>query len=292
MNLEITVTNTSIPAIARTPSFSKSVGIGYRSSHFFYIKKHLPAVPWFEILIDNYMVAGGIHLQQLDYMANHYPLSFHGVGLSLGSKPRLNFDHLKQLKNLYHNFQPFVISEHLAWLGIDGQYFPELFPLPYTEEALQTIVTNIQEAQEYLGCQLLIENISSYIEYNFSQMTEAEFLAEVVNRTGCGLLLDINNLYVNARNHDIELESYLMKIPKSAVQQFHLAGYTDKTDYLLDTHGEKISNAVWSLYEMVLNYFGCQPTLIEWDNNIPEFLDICQEAQLAQDIMERVCERA
>ncbi|GAB4393192.1 MAG: DUF692 domain-containing protein [Gammaproteobacteria bacterium] len=262
------------------------VGLGLRSCHYEYIFNHLPAIPWFEIISENYLMEGGPELQRLMQIRQHYPVVMHGVGLSIGSTDPLNQQHLAHLKRLQQRIDPAWISDHLCWTSVNGQYTHDLLPLPYTEEAINHVVQRIQQIQDYLGQRILIENVSSYITYTMSELSEWEFLITIAEHADCYLLLDVNNIYVSAHNHGFDPIIYLNAIPAKRVKQIHLAGYTDQGTHLLDTHGAAIHPPVWELYQQAIQHLGRVPTLIERDNDIPEFSVLWQEAQRAQDILE------
>lgn len=258
----------------------QSTGVGLRAPHFQHIMEHQPDIPWFEILIDNYL-GGGPALYQLEQIRNEYPITFHGVGMSLGSTDDLNMSYLKKLKQRISEFEPIHISDHLCWSSFGGHYAHDLLPLPYVTQSITTVVEHVKQVQDYLGQRILIENVSSYLSYKQSVMEEWEFLVTVADQADCDILLDINNIYVSARNHNINAEAYLNAIPVERVKEFHLAGYEDKQTHLLDTHGEPVHTPVWELYKKALNRFGSIPTLIEWDNDIPEFSVLSAEADKA-----------
>lgn len=264
------------------------VGIGLRSQHFSYILQHLPPVPWFEALSDNYINEGGIARYRLQQIRQHYPLVLHGVGLSLGSSDPLDQNYLIKLKKLATELQASYISEHLSWISIDKHYAHQLLPLPYTEEALHHIVNRIIQAQDFLGQRILIENVSSYLTYQHSTLSEWDFLNAVAAQADCYILLDINNIYVSAKNHGFNPLDYLNNINTARVKQFHLAGHEDHGDYLLDTHNAHISTPVWELYASALQHYGAVPTLIEWDAKLPEFPVLQQEAEMAQKFYKEV----
>jgi len=262
-------------------------GVGLRSEHFEYVSNHKPAVPWFEILVDNYLGKGGSVRHNLFKIAENYPLSSHGVGMSLGSTDPLNMIYLGSLKQLIDELQVNQVSEHLSWTSKHGLYSHELLPLPYTPQAAKHIADRISQVQCFLKRQILIENVSSYMSYQISEMQEWEFLTEVVSLAGCGLLLDVNNIYVSAMNHGFDPYEYLQAIPHSVVKEIHLAGFERQDDFLLDTHGASVDSAVWDLYQTAIIKFGAIPTLIEWDNNIPEFDVLLGEASKAQKILDQ-----
>lgn len=266
----------------------KNAGIGLRSEHYQDILELRPDVGWLEIHPENYFGKGGKPLYYLEKIHTHYPLSFHGVGLSIGSSDELNFSHLDKLQELINRFEPIFVSEHLSWSSITGHYLHDLLPIPYTSESLIHIVQRINQIQEYLQRQILIENVSSYLEYESSSYLESEFLAAITQKTGCGILLDINNLYINANNHGWDSSAYLEKIPKNFIHEIHLAGFTvnnygDGT-ILIDTHNQPVADEVWQLYRHAITHFGKIPTLIEWDKNLPALSVLVAEAKKADAI--------
>lgn len=262
-------------------------GIGLRQCHYQKILQHSPKVPWFEVLTDNYMSDGGVDLKYLDQIAERYPVTLHGVGLSIGSTDPVNKDYLSKLKKLVDRVKPAYVSDHLCWISIDNQYLHELMPLPYTEEAINHVVRRLAYVQDYLGTQILMENISSYLTYEINEMNEWEFLNMVSERSDCFILLDVNNVYVSSQNHGFDPDEYIAYINHTRVRQIHLAGYEDKGDYLFDTHSEVIHDRVWKLYEYTLKQCGVVPTLIEWDDKIPPLEELLQEAQKAQELLDR-----
>ncbi len=262
-------------------------GIGLRSVHYQTILETLPAVPWFEALTDNYMGEGGLPLHYLEAVCNHYPITFHGVGLSLGSLDPLDRNYLNKLKKLIDRFQPKLVSDHLCWSSFGGIHGNDLFPLPYSKEALDHIVNRISQVQESLGQRILVENVSSYVTFHSDEMTEWEFLTEVAKRADCDLLCDINNIYVSAQNHQFDPLVYLTALPHNRVKEIHLAGYEDVGTHLLDTHGDVVHPPVWALYEQAIEMIGPVATLIEWATNIPSFDTLQQEARKAALILER-----
>ena len=263
------------------------VGIGLRTPHYSELLDTLPPIGWFEVHSENYFGDGGQPLYFLERFRSHYPLSLHGVGLSLGSTDPLNSTHLRKLKSLVDRFEPGLVSEHLCWSSVGGQFLNDLLPLPYTEEALNHVVTRIGKAQDYLRRQILVENVSSYLQYKHSTIAEWEFLAEVSRRAGCGILLDVNNIYVSAENHQFDPLTYLDAIPAHAVQEIHLAGFDSNGDCLIDTHGKPVFDAVWPLYAHSIERLGLKPTLIEWDTDIPALDVLLAEAWKARAILER-----
>ena len=264
----------------------QGVGIGLRSPHHQLVQEQNPDVPWFEVLIDNYLGKGGAPLAHLVNICQNYPLTFHGVGMSLGSTDPLNKKYLHQLKQLVDRFQPAWVSDHLCWVSVGNRYAHDLLPLPYIEQAITLVCDRIKHVQDFLGQQILIENVSSYLTYKISVMEEWEFLQQVAEQADCHILLDINNIYVSAQNHGFDAMQYIQHIPVERVREFHLAGYEDMGTHLLDTHGEAVHEPVWRLYEKAIQHFGPAPTLIEWDNNIPAFDVLKAEAKRAAQILE------
>jgi uncharacterized protein len=264
-------------------------GIGLRSAHVHEILETRPALGWVEVHSENYF-GRGIPRHYLERIRERYPVSLHGVGLSVGSTDALSREHLAALRELMADIEPLFVSEHLSWSSVGGRYLNDLLPLPYTEEALAHVTAHVGEIQERLGRQILIENISSYLQFDESAMPEWEFLAELANRSGCAVLLDVNNIYVSATNHGFDACRYLQAIPVRAVREMHLAGFTRKTfdggEILIDTHNRRVAPEVWRLYEAAVARFGAVPTLIEWDSDLPPLTVLLDEARQAQTIME------
>lgn len=260
----------------------RGAGIGLRTPHFSALEQDKPAIPWLEVPIDNYMIAGGQALQHLERIRRDYPITFHGVGMSLGSVDPLNENYLKRLRRLMRRFEPAWLSDHLCWTSVDGRYLHELLPLPYVDEAVQHVSQRILQVQDFLGRRLLIENVSSYLQFSSSSMPEWEFLTAVAEAADCDILLDINNIHVSASNHRFEARHYLEALPVPRVRELHLAGYEDCGTHLLDTHGAPVHEPVWTLYRQALARFGALPTLIEWDNAIPPLPVLQAEAARAQ----------
>ncbi len=260
------------------------VGIGLRAPHLVEILATRPAIGWLEVHAENYM-GGGPALAALTRLRADYPLSVHGVGLSLGSADVLDDRHLHRLKTLVHDLEPVFVSEHLSWSMVGGVYLNHLLPLPYTEETLEYVVCHVTHAQEVLQRRLLIENPSSYLRFLHAPMPEPEFLGEIVRRTECGLLCDVNNIYVSCRNLGGDPVAYLEALPTSHVGEIHLAGHTandaDGQTVLIDDHGAPVAEAVWALYAHALQRFGPVSTLIEWDTHIPALAVLLREAQTA-----------
>lgn len=263
------------------------VGIGLRPCHYEEIQMTRPSMPFFEVLSDNYLHEKSLDLYHLEKISSHYPITFHGVGMSIGSTDKINMTYLKKLKNLINQFNPLLVSDHLSWSALNGHYFHELLPLPYTEEAIQHTAKRIRHIQEFLERKIMIENVSNYLQFSCSQLKEWEFLKWVADEADCLILLDINNIYVSSVNNHFDAYEYLNQLNTNRITQFHLAGHEDKITHLLDTHGEAINPSVWDLYQYSLNKFGCLPTVIERDNHIPEFSILLHEAKHAQSLMDK-----
>ena len=277
-------------------SIPAQAGIGLRAEHYDAVLETRPPVGWLEVHSENYFGAGGKPLDYLERIRAHYPLSLHGVGLSVGSTDPLDRRHLAKLKNLIERLEPALVSEHLSWGSVGGRYFNDLLPLPYTDEALYHMIARVAQVQDVLGRPILIENPSSYLQYVESAIPEWEFLAVLAERTGCGVLLDVNNIYVSARNHGFDASAYLRAIPRHLVREIHLAGFTvnrfDGGEILIDTHNRPVWPAVWALYRQAVQRFGPIPTLIEWDTDLPELAVLVDEAQRAGAILEERHARA
>ena len=262
-----------------------AAGIGLRAPHLRHVQAELPPVAWFEVHSENYFADGGPALAALDRIRADYPLSLHGVGMSLGSTDPLARAHLAKLARLIARVDPALVSEHLCWSGVEGRHFNDLLPLPYTDEALSHVCSRVAEVQDYLGRQIAVENVSSYFAFAEATIPEWEFVAAVARRTGCRLLLDVNNIYVNAVNHGFSADAYLMAIPPDAVAEIHLAGFDASGPCLIDTHGTRVAPDVWALYRRAIARFGPRPTLLEWDLDLPAFAVLEEEAATAQAIL-------
>lgn len=251
---------------------------------------------WFEAHSENYFGAGGSQPWFLERVRADYPLSLHGVGLSLGGTDPLDRAHLRALRRLIDRFEPALVSEHASFSSAGGRHYNDLLPLPYTEDCLRNLVGRVRDAQDALGRRILIENVSSYLEYRDAELTEAEFLSALVAETDCGLLLDVNNVYVTAVNHRRSASEFLTALPVHAVQEIHLAGHTrvqrDGCELLIDTHGAPVCDAVWALYSSALARFGAVPTLIEWDTELPPLARLVAEAHAADRVREAAHVRA
>lgn len=263
-------------------------GLGLRKEHYDTILAERPALDWFEILSENYLVEGGKPLDYLERIRAHYPLVMHGVSLSIGSTAPLDKTYLARLKTLAQRIEPAWISDHLCWTGVNGLNLHDLMPLPYTEEALAHVVERVQQVQDNLGQRILLENVSSYISYSDSQLSEWAFLSEVAERADCLILLDINNIYVSAYNHNFDPLTYLQSIPGERVYQFHLAGHTQQGDVIVDTHDQPIIDPVFRLYAEAVRRLGRVSTMIERDDNIPPLSELLAELGRARQIAEAV----
>ena len=259
-------------------------GLGLRSEHYLDLIEHEHNVDWLEILSENYMIAGGKPLYYLDKIAERYPLVMHGVSLSIGSADPLNQNYLQDLKKLMQRVNPKWISDHLCWTGTQGINLHDLMPLPYTEEALNHLVARITQVQDFLGQRILLENVSSYLTYQHSTISEWEFLRAVSQQSDCLILLDINNIHVSAHNHSFDPLTYLAAMPADRIQQIHLAGHLNKGDYSIDTHDHEIIDSVWNLYAESVKRFGHISTMIERDDDIPPLKTLLTELQKARDI--------
>jgi uncharacterized protein len=268
-----------------------SVGVGFKPEHLPAIQNAPPDLGFFEVHAENYMGDGGRPHLQLSLLRRDYALSVHGVGLSIGGAGALNADHLARLKQLCDRYAPESFSEHLAWSSHDDGYLNDLLPLPYTAETLTTVCEHIDQVQSVLGRQMLLENPSTYVLFDQSDMSETDFLAQVVRRTGCGLLLDVNNVFVSATNHRTDARAYLADFPLPAVREIHLGGHaTEKLPsglLLIDAHGTPVANPVWALYAEVISLIGAVPTLVEWDNDVPPFDVLMQDAHRAHHILQQ-----
>jgi len=267
------------------PIADDAVGVGLRLPHMAKIAATRPQIGFLEVHAENYM-AETLALDRLLELRRDYPVSLHGVALSLGSAEALDRDHLARLKALIEQVEPVLVSEHLAWSAIGGVYLNDLLPLAYTEASLELFCRHVEEAQEGLGRRLLIENPSSYLRYRLSQIPEAEFMTEIARRTGCGILCDVNNIYVSAFNFGFDPIAYLQALPVEAIGEIHLAGHhaAEGVDILIDDHGSRVAEPVWQLYAAALRRFGPVLTLIEWDTNLPALDVLLEEARRAEEV--------
>ncbi|MER9586179.1 DUF692 domain-containing protein [Mesorhizobium sp. M0276] len=281
VNHEQVLSGTAIPTRA---------GVGLKPEHYRTILDTTPDIGFFEVHAENYMGAGGPPHRYLAEIREHYPLSLHGVGLSIGADRPLDRSHLNRLRGLIERYQPGLFSEHLAWSTHDTAYFDDLLPVPYTAESLSRVVSHIDEVQEALGRQMLLENPSTYLAFAESTYSEIDFITEIVRRTGCGLLLDVNNVHVASTNQQWDPIRYIDEYPLASVQEIHLAGYSPEADergrpLLIDTHDRPVDAIVWDLYEHTIGRLGPVPTLIEWDANVPAWPELKAEAERAEAVM-------
>ncbi|WP_036255352.1 DUF692 domain-containing protein [Methylocapsa acidiphila] len=277
-------------------SLPASAGVGFKPQHFPAIAAVAQPLGFFEVHAENYMGAGGPPHAQLGFLRERYALSFHGVGLSIGSTERIDRAHLARLRILCDRYQPESFSEHLAWSSHGGIFFNDLLPLPYTQATLATIIEHVDEVQAALGRRMLLENPATYVRFAESEISEPAFLAAIAGATGCGLLLDVNNVYVSARNHGAEARVYLDEFPLDLVGEIHLAGHFETVDeagapLCIDAHGSPMIDEVLALYESVIGRTGPLPTLIEWDNDVPDWPILLGQAQSAQAVLDRCCAR-
>jgi uncharacterized protein (UPF0276 family) len=261
------------------------IGIGLRIPHYQHIFEHQPVVDWFEIISENFMIDGGRPLKVLDQILERYRVVQHGVSMYFGSAEKLNRDHLRRLKALVKRTKTPWLSDHLCWGSVDGLYSHDLLPMPYTFEAARITARKIREARDFLELPIAVENVSSYAEFHVSQMTEWEFLNEVVERADCGILLDVNNIYVSSRNHSFDPFEYLNSVPAARVAQIHIAGHSKFEKYILDTHDHPVINPVWKLYDHAIRRCGPTATLLEWDDHIPSFAEVHREARKAEKFL-------
>jgi uncharacterized protein len=272
-------------------------GVGLRRQHYSQVLETRPKVDWFEVISENFMVAGGRALEVLEAVRANYPIAMHGVSMSIGSTDPLDRNYLRQLRDLARRFEPAWISDHLCWTGVGGHNLHDLLPLPYTDEAIRHVVGRIRQVQEMLERPILIENVSSYMSFADSTMSEWDFISTIATEADCGILLDINNIYVSAFNHRFDPIAYIDAMPADRVVQYHLAGHTDHGTHLLDTHDHPVRDEVWALYERAARRFGAVSALVEWDDNIPEFAELAATADRAREIFnanatERIAEPA
>ncbi|MGH7814412.1 MAG: MNIO family bufferin maturase [Candidatus Binataceae bacterium] len=259
-------------------------GAGLRRQHYSHVLERHPPIDWFEVVSENFMGEGGRPLEVLSAVRERYPIALHGVSMSLGSTDPLNRDYLRKLRGLARRFNPAWISDHLCWTGVGGHNLHDLLPLPYTEEALRHAAGRIREVQETLEQPILIENVSNYMTFVDSTMTEWDFISGVAEEADCGILLDINNIYVSAFNHRFDPNRYVDSVPPERVVQYHLAGHSDHGTYLLDSHDHPVRDEVWRLYERAVRRFGAVSAIVEWDDHIPEFSELAETADQARRI--------
>jgi uncharacterized protein (UPF0276 family) len=259
-------------------------GLGLRPQHYDEILTGSPAIDWFEVISENYMVPGGKPLRMLDRIRERYPVVMHGVSMSIASTAPPNFEYLQGLRDLARRVEPKWISDHLCWTGVHGKNLHDLLPIPYTNEALDHVVSRVQLVQDYLGRALVLENVSTYVQFSNSEMTEWEFLTELSRRSGCWLLFDVNNVYVSAFNHGYDPRTFLEGIPADRVVQFHLAGHDHMGTHIIDTHDHPVCEDVWDLYALALKRFGHISTMIERDDNIPSLDELMIEVNRTREI--------
>jgi uncharacterized protein (UPF0276 family) len=274
-----------------TPNWPRlGFGVGLRAEHYQQVLDTPGTVEWFEAITENYMDGGGRPLSILESVRRDHPIALHGVGLSIGSTDPFDSRYLKNLHALVGRIEPALVTDHLCWTGVGGRAVYDLLPLPYTQEALDHVVQRIAIVQDRLGRRILLENPSTYLAYRHSEMTEWEFLAAVADRADCGILLDVNNIYVSGKNLGFDPVRYLEAVPVQRVGQFHLVGFTDMGSYLFDTHSAPVHEDVWDLYRLAVRRFGPVPTLVEWDADIPPFERRCAESERARAEADRAGE--
>ena len=266
-------------------------GVGFKAEHGKDIFGTAPAVGWFEVHPENYMVAGGPRLAMLEELRAHYPVSMHGVGLSLGGGEKLSENHLADLKRLVDRFDPAMVSEHIAWSSHDGLYMADLLPTPMTKTSLDQLVQAIETVQEYIGRRILIENPTSYLPLPQNSIPELDFITEAARRSGCGLLIDVNNVYISAHNLGFDAKAFIDAVPGDLVGEIHLAGHEQDAnpddDVLIDTHSRPVADPVWALFDQLITRIGPRPTLIEWDNDVPGWDVLAAEAALADQYLDQ-----
>ena len=262
-----------------------NAGIGLRAPHYRQVLEKIPQLNWVEVHSENFF-GGGAPLHTLLKVREHYPVSLHGVGMGLASTGPLNKEHLSALLKLCDTVQPASVSEHLCWNAAAGMVINDLLPFPYTRVALAHVAARVEQVQDRLGRRLLVENLSSYLTFAQSEMSEGEFLVQLSEHTGCGILFDVNNLYVNACNLAVDAEAFIKMLPPQAVAEYHLAGHSNRDGCLVDTHSARVCAEVWALYDIALRHIGSRPTLIEWDSDIPELTVLLEEAAQAQKYLE------
>lgn len=264
-------------------------GIGLRKEHFLHLLEHGPSgIDWFEVISENFFEMGGRPWKVLERVRQDVPIVMHGVSMAIGNTDELDWDYLKRLKRLADAVEPAWVSDHICWGGFGGHNAHDLLPLPYTEETVAHLVSRIQQVQDFLKRPMMFENVSSYVTFCQSEMTEWEFVTEVATRSGSGILLDVNNIYVSAYNHGFQIEDYLDGVPAAHIGQFHIAGHTNYGDYIIDTHIGPTIQEVWDVYRKAVERFGRTATLIEWDSELPPYEDVVAESQIAARIEKEV----
>lgn len=266
------------------------IGAGFRKTHSDRILNSPTKLDWFEVISENYFGMNRVHLnpqiQNLEKLRSLYPVALHGVSLSIGTTDPINSLYLEKLKTLVDRIEPAIVSDHLCWTGVGGKNIHDLLPLPYTDEAIRHVVERVQKVQDYLGRRILLENVSSYVSFAHSEMKEWEFLAEISTQADCGILLDVNNIYVSSRNHGFNPKHYVDGIPMNRVGQIHLAGHSDEGTHLIDTHDHPVPDSVWELYRYTFKKSGPVSAMVEWDDQIPAFDVLESEALKARKFME------
>jgi uncharacterized protein (UPF0276 family) len=296
------MTSPGLDSLRQAPSagVGMAIGVGLRSTHYEQILSQRPNVAWFEVLSDNYLNTAGRPLLYVDRIAERYPVALHGVGLSIGSVDPLDFEYLAGLRALRERVQARWVSDHIAWTGVNGRHGHDLYPVPFTEECLRHMARRVCQVQDYLEQPLVLENPSTYLEFAGSTLGEAEFIAALLDETGAGLLLDVNNVYVNAHNHGFDAYAYLRRLPLERVLQLHIAGHDTASvadsagrtvTQLIDTHAGPVAPEVWALFEEAVRLGARAPVLLEWDADIPDFSIVHREALRAQQHIERALER-
>ncbi|MFZ6766563.1 DUF692 domain-containing protein [Undibacterium sp. Di26W] len=278
--------------ISTTPASAAAFagfGLGLRTDHYLSILADKPAVDWFEILSENYMVPGGKPLAMLDAIRADYPVVMHGVSMSIGSPQGPTPEYLRDLKNLMNRVAPMWVSDHICWTGVHGKNMHDLFPLPYNEETIKLVVNNVRRVQDVLGRRLVLENVSSYLQYSSDSMPEWEFVAAIAEQADSMILLDVNNIYVSSINHGFDAGDYLRGIPLHRVQQIHLAGHSDHGTHIVDTHDQPVADPVWDLYAQAIHRFGAVASMIERDDNMPPLAELVAELDQARAISASVC---
>jgi uncharacterized protein (UPF0276 family) len=263
-------------------------GLGLRPQHYAEILDGSPEIDWFEIISENYMIPGGQPMRMLDRICERYPVVMHGVSMSIASTSPLDMDYLRQLKALAARIKPVWISDHLCWTGVHGVNLHDLLPIPYTTEALNHVVDRVNQVQDFLDRPFTLENVSSYVTFGQSEMSEWDFVSQVSKRTGCWLLFDVNNVYVSAFNHDFAADEFLNGVPKDRIVQFHVAGHSHEETHIIDTHDHPVCPEVWDLYRKAVETFGPVSTMIERDDNIPPLAELVEEINHARAIAREV----
>jgi uncharacterized protein len=263
-------------------------GLGLRPQHYQDIFETSPNIDWFEVVSENYMVPGGQPLRMLDRIRSDYPIVMHGVSMSIASTAPADLDYLRNLKALADRCEPKFISDHLCWTGVHGVNLHDLLPVPYTREALDHVAARVHFVQDYLGQAIALENVSSYVQFSHSEMSEWEFIAELTKRTGCWLVFDVNNVFVSAFNHDFDAHSFIAGVPKDRIVQFHLAGHEHNMSHIVDTHDAIVCDDVWDLYRSAVRHFGAVSAIIERDDHIPPLAELVAELDIARRVASEV----